>query len=319
MRNIDKGLLEDTLFIVPLLTFSRLALMASNLNVLPPYRYEKPIILRFIRELFFRYKLPYRQCWFHPINKNYKYFIIYDGVSPEYVEWLHMKYPNSTVIMCYMNKCNKRTAPNMFQFNYLHLWSADLGDCKKYKLNFISNYGAYSRGWIVTKETPQYDIFFVGKDKGMKRLPQLLSLKKQFEEIGLKTYFHIVAEHRYDRYRNTNYKSFMPYEECLQYLGKTKAILYLGYGSQEAVTIRVQESLIHKIKLITDCTWIKNFDFYNKDNIFIIDEDNLQDLPNFLNSPYREINAAIMDHIYIENLATEIITRSLNNDTRTHN
>lgn len=318
MINIDKRILDKTLFIVPELTFSSLALVASGLNVLPPYKFERPIILRIIRELFFRLKLPYRKWWFYPVNKKYEIYFIYDGISPEYVEWLHRKYPESLFIMCYMNVCSNRTRPSNYKFDYLHLWSGDANDCNKYDINFIDNFGAYSKSWIIRKSTPKYDVFFVGKDKGKQRLNELLHLKKVFHDMGLKTYFHIVGDHRYDRFRNIHYKRFMPYNDCLNYLGKTKAILYLGFGSQETITIRIQESLIHKIKLITDCIWIKKYDFYDKDNIFIIGEDKFQDLPNFLNSPYKEVNGVVLKHMFIEDLATEIISRTIvnvNNNT----
>jgi len=310
MNNVEKGLLHDSLFIVPLLTFSRSALTASELNTCPPYKYEKNIVLRSIRELFFRFKLPFRHIWYYPVKKKYFCFFLYDGVDPGYVEWLHKQFPQSKFIMCYMNKCNLRNSPGQYHFDYLKIWSGDINDCEKYNLNFICNYGAYSRSWIVKKEKPQYDIFFVGKDKGMKRLDFLLELQRQFDDLGLKSYFHIVANHRYDRYRSIHYKKYLPYEECLKYLGKSKAILYLGYGSQEAITIRIQESLVHKIKLITDCSWIKKFEFYDSENIFIIGEDDFRRLPIFLNTPYKQVDAEILNHMYIEDLLTEIISRS---------
>lgn len=291
--------------------FTEDILIKEGMKFQAPYYGNRNIILRILREIHFRLNLPKKDMWFRPISDKYETFFIFaDLMIPEYIEWLHFKNPDSNLIMCYMNNVNKITNPQKFQFDYLKLWSGDVNDCKKFGMKLMENSGAYSKTWIVKKETPLYDIFFVGKDKGMKRLPELLSLKKQFEDIGLKTYFHIVAEHRYDRYRNRYYKKFMPYEECLQYLGKTKAILYLGYGSQEAATIRVQESLIHKIKLVTDCCWIKKFDFYNSNNIFILGEDDLSQLKIFLNTPYVEVKAEILNHIYMEDLIQEIISKS---------
>ena len=46
------------------------------------------------------------------------------------------------------------------------------------------------------------------------------------------------------------------------------------------------ESLFYEIKLITDNKHIKNEVFYNKDNIFILDEDKNENLSDFLNKPY---------------------------------
>lgn len=102
----------------------------------------------------------------------------------------------------------------------------------------------------------------------------------------------------------------MPYEECLKYLGMSRSILYLGFGSQECLTIRIQESLVHQIKLITDCSWIKKYDFYNSNNIFILGEDDMKDLPRFLNTPYESVTADILKHIYLDELLEEVISQS---------
>ena len=135
-------------------------------------------------------------------------------------------------------------------------------------------------------------------------------MERQFNLLGLTTYFHIAPEHRYDLYKNKRYKKFLPYTEVLKFLGKTKAILSLGYGSQECITIRVQESLVHKIKLITDCVWLKKYDFFHPDNIFILGEDEIESLPEFMNKPYVEIETSVLNNIYFEDLVEHIVLNS---------
>lgn len=303
--------LRNTLFVIPLHAFSRSIVVASGLETVPPYRGKNNVLLRILREIHFRFNLPFKSVWYYPIKKKYDSFFIFESLmTPGYIEWLHKQQPNAKFVMFYMNNCNQANNPNKFQFDYLHFWTGDVNDSRKYGISLCPNIGSYVKKWTVEKESPVFDIFFVGKDKGKKRLGELLLLESQFKKLGLNTYFHIVAERRHERYRNPNYKDFMPYTECLKYLGKTKAILYLGYGSQECVTIRVQESLVHKIKLVTDCSWLKKYDFYSPHNIFILGEDKFEDLPNFLNTPYVDVEASIMKHIYFEDLAKELITLS---------
>lgn len=304
-------ILDNTLFIIPLLTFSRSVLIASELTTLPPYRGERSFILRAIRELHYRMKLPFYSIWYYPIEREFDTFFIFDGISPDYIQWLHNKYPSSTFILFYMNKSQPYDSPDKYPFDYLKMWSGDEDDCKKWKvLNKAPMVGAYSKSWKIKKVEPKYDIFFVGKDKGRKRLNELIKLKETFENLGLKTYFHVVADHRYERYRNPHYKKNISYDDCLKYISKSKAILYLGYGSQKCVTIRVQESLVHKVKLVTDCSWLKKYDFYNPKNIFILGEDKMEDLPRFLNTPYTEVDGEILKSIYFEDLALAVITHS---------
>ena len=303
--------IKSTLFILPKHSFSWAQIEEAGLIAHPPYKGRNNFFLRILREIHFRLNFPKKSIWFCPIPRSFDVFFLFaDLIIPEYIEWVHDQYPSAKYIMFYMNNCNSATCPDKFRFDYLKLWSGDVNDCQKYHINLAPRILAYSRSWVVNKVTPEYDIFFVGKDKGGKRLSQLLDLESQFKNIGLKTYFHMVAEHRYERYKNRHYKAFMPYKECLLYLGKTRSILYLGYGSQECVTLRVQESLIHKIKLVTDCSWLKHYDFYNPNNIFILGEDNLEHLPSFLNSPYVDVKTDLLDHIYLDELIEEVIRLS---------
>lgn len=304
-------ILDNTLFIIPLLTFSRSVLIASGLTTLPPYRGERSFILRAIRELHYRMKLPFYSIWYYPIDREYETFFIFDGISPNYVEWLHKTFPQSKIILFYNNKCEPYDSPDRYPYEFLTMWSGDVNDCHKWKvLNQTPVVGAYAKSWLFKKQQPEYDVFFIGQDKGFKRMKVLKDLEKLFLSMGLNPFFYVTAAHRYDRYRNKGYKKPIPYGKSLEYLSKSKSILYLGYGSQECVTIRVQESLIHKIKLITDCTWIKKYDFYNPNNIFILGEDDVENLPKFLNSPYEEVESDFFNHIYFEDLAYDIIKSS---------
>ena len=308
MRSVD---LSSVLFILPKYAFSWGQVVDDGLKGHPPYKGGKSIFLRILREIHFRFNLPKKSIWFCPIPEKYDVFFIFaDLIIPKYIEWLHNQFPTSKYIMFYMNNCTEASCPDRFRYEYLKLWSGDVNDCEKFHLNKAPYMGAYCRSWIVKKEPPVYDVFYVGKDKGFKRLDDLLKLESQFAQMGLKTYFHIVTNHRYDKYRSKQYKDYMPYKECLSFLGKTKAILYLGYGSQECVTIRVQESLIHRIKLITDCAWLKQYEFYNPHNIFILGEDKIEELPRFLNTPYEEVKTDLLEHIYIDELFKEIIRLS---------
>ena len=49
-------------------------------------------------------------------------------------------------------------------------------------------------------------------------------------------------------------------------------------------------------KLITNNTDIKNYDFYNHDNIFILGEDNINEIKEFINKPYKKIDQDIIDY-----------------------
>ena len=56
------------------------------------------------------------------------------------------------------------------------------------------------------------------------------------------------------------------------------------------------EALFLERKLITNNTDIKNYDFYNHDNIFILGEDNINEIKEFINKPYKKIDQDIIDY-----------------------
>lgn len=304
--------LDDTFLIMNTHSFWYEPFKKNGYKVTYPYKGKNRLLLRILRELHFRLNLPKKNLWFRDISCNTKYIFLLEAlIIPEYLIWLHNKRPDAKMVMFYMNNCLPSSNPDFFRFDFIKLWSGDINDCKQYNINLSPNVGAYFKSWTIPEGLSiDYDIFFVGRDKGFRRLKPLLQLEKEFNKIGIKTYFHIVPEHIYDRFRNSRYQRLLSYEDVLTFIGRSKAILYLTYGSQECVTLRIQEALVHKKKLIIDCTWIKKYDFYDPRNIFILGENNIDKLQDFLNSPYVEVKADILTHIYIEDLIEGVIKES---------
>lgn len=60
--------------------------------------------------------------------------------------------------------------------------------------------------------------------------------------------------------------------------------------------------ILRKCKIDSKKLWgdwkkdIANYDFYRKENVFIIGKDDYKDLPKFLNTPYKKIPKKIVDY-----------------------
>jgi hypothetical protein len=148
--------------------------------------------------------------------------------------------------------------------------------------------GGYFRFPTVEKKEPKYDLFYIGRDKG--RANKLLSLQDAFESRGLRTYLHITATRRHQRYNKAYYRPLVPYDQVLDLIGESRAILHLVEGAQNGITIRVMESMIHQVKLVTDDEKLIEYDFYDKDNIFILGKDDIDMLTSFLDKPNKPLN-----------------------------
>lgn len=303
---MNKEIKKNVKFIMPLVNgFLNIPIQKSGYDVENPY-YGNSFLLRVFRELHFRLGLPFQSIWFNKKNIIDKkiLFLAEALLTPKYIEWLHRKNPNSRIFILYGNKVNKNNNPNRLKRNWCSIWTTDLSDSEKYGLNFYGGL-AYFSIYKVKKEKPKYDVFYVGKDKN--RLEILLELEKSFTDLGLKTYFHITPARRWFVKSNEYYKPFIPYEKILKYLGQSKAILHLAKGAQTGITMRVMESLVYKIKLITDCKELIDYDFYNPNNIFILGKDDINKLPEFLNMPYRDVKSKLFNHMYFEDMVIEII------------
>ena len=284
--------------------------MESGYVLVDPY-INHGLLFRVLREAFFRLKLPGKSLFYNrkAICTN-KILVVGEGlITYEYLNWLHKKCPTCRIILKYDNPVKSDYSPNGFPDEWCEKWTADNNDAINYGMNLYSG-GGYFRQWKLNKTEPQYDVFYVGKDKG--RLEQLNQLEAEFKSHDLKTLFYITWEHSWQKKDDGIHKQFLPYDEVLKYIGKSKAILHLIDGAQKGVTIRIQESLIHKVKLITDDIDIIDYDFYHPNNIFILGKDNMDDLKAFLDLPYVEMESQFYKHAYYDQMIEEI-TGKVNN------
>ena len=74
--------------------------------------------------------------------------------------------------------------------------------------------------------------------------------------------------------------------EVLAYLNKCKTVIDIQHPKQIGLTMRTIEMLGLKKKLITTNTDIVNYDFYNKNNICVIDRENIEIDKSFFLSDY---------------------------------
>lgn len=275
-------------------------IIEAGYEVYDPY-VGSTLFLRIIREIHFRLNLPLKSIWYNKDNLiNDKTIFIYEPlIIANYMKWISSNTMNCKIILFYANPVNVSINPNLINDSWCEKWTVDILDANKYGLRYYEG-GVYFKHWTVCKEIPSIDVFYVGKDKG--RLEKILNLRKIFEELGLRTYFHITAGRGYKRKKDKYHQPFMPYDDVLKMLGKTKAILHLIDGCQRGITMRIAESLLHEIKLITDDKDIVNYDFYHPNNIFILGVDNTSKLPEFINSPYLRMDSTFYNSPYFEDM-----------------
>ena len=103
-------------------------------------------------------------------------------------------------------------------------------------------------------------------------------------------------------------KEVLSLEKVMEKYSESKVILeYVKVENEGCSTLRALDCLGLKKKLITNNKEIINEDYYNKNNIFIIDENNI-DIPiEFINSPYEELPKELVEKYYIDNWLDELL------------
>ena len=188
-------------------------------------------------------------------------------------------YWNKLVFDSYFDILND---PNVDEF-----YTFDEEEAEKYNFKFNTTY--YSKRVKLKKKKIKYDVLFLGRAKD--RYDDLMKLDKQYKELGINTLFKVI----------TDEKDYIDYYDYLDLIAESKSILDFNAYNQVGLSLRTMEALFFKKKLITNNENVKNYDFYNKNNIFILGKDNIKNLNKFINSKYVDIDQKIIDYYDFDN------------------
>ncbi len=249
----------------------------NGILFLPVYKHNKlNRILMVLRKisLYFGFNANWLGNWTNVVD-FYDTIVIGDiGNAPYIVKYIKKRYPKKRVIIWYRNSIKATVVPDKFNRNLCELWTFDKNDSVKYGLKY--NHQFYIKNDNYNELPIEYDVFFVGQDKG--RLEKLLEIEKEVSSYRFKSKFCIVG---YNSER-------LEYSQILNYIAKSKVILDIQCDWQEGITLRPLEAVFYEKKLITNNKKIKEMDFYNAENIFVLEDENKYTLQDFILSEKME-------------------------------
>lgn len=242
-----------------------------------------------------KFNLPFHHLWYAEWKYNvetYKNVIIFDrNYNWDIVKYIRKKNPSCRIIIWYWNTISNNRIPLKYR-KYCEEWSFDIGDCKKYNLQYNTQF-SFKEILSGNAKKFQYDMYFVGRDKG--RIQILQSLQKGLESIGKIGKFIILKDKT--SVSNYNYaKKEISYLENIEYLKNTRSILEIVQNGQAGITVRCVEALFLNIKIITNNIEIKNYDFYDPHYIYILNESTtIDEIKKFLEEKTFAYNSDIID------------------------
>lgn len=156
-------------------------------------------------------------------------------------------------------------------------------------------------------ENMKYDISFIGTGHA-DRVKIIKDVMNQCKSSGKNTYSYIYIPHPLvflkNKISNKDFKNvhskdieyrMLPFNELYKTYSDSKCVVDVENPGQHGLTMRSIEIIGLKRKLITTNADIANYDFYNQNNILIIDRNNPIVDMSFFDKPYQEISKELYE------------------------
>ena len=161
-----------------------------------------------------------------------------------------------------------------------HLVTFDPQEAAEYGMKYAEQFFRFPSDAGNTEE-PKYDFFFCGERKD--RSQRLVDLERKLSMMGYRCVFIVVSS---DSQRIT-------YLKYLEYVRQSRCLVDVQQEGQTGLTRRPIEALFFKKKLMTENRHITSYDFYRKENVFVMNSDG-------------PVDAASMHHFLDEKPLVEI-------------
>lgn len=189
------------------------------------------------------------------------------------------------------------------------VFSFEKEDCEKYHLKFATNW-IYNSEPIKNENPIDQKVFNIISEDN--RLSVLSKIASDLESKKISHKILIYNKKIKKRISTLEYITKpIPLSEINKHINRSQVLLDINRKNQNGLTFRVFESLGLNKKLITTNSDIKNYDFYNPNNILIIDEKN-PDIPtSFFEKEYVKIPDAIFKKYTLDGWIDNVVYSAL--------
>lgn len=183
------------------------------------------------------------------------------------------------------------------------VFSFDKNDIQKHGFKETTNYNYLPHKKFRNQEN-KFDLIYVGSFD--ERIAMLYEIAKKMENFGKKYHFLIVGKKAWKKRLEQN-KNFsftrkrISHADLPKVYEASKIVLDLVREHQSGLSFRIFEAMALEKKIITTNPFVKNYDFYNPNNILIL-KDDLSNLDkSFFETDYQELSPKIYNKYTLEN------------------
>lgn len=285
-------------------------------DTFPRYKYKskwervgnflsKVFFNRNIKEIYYRKILAKRFA----ILKN-RYDIIFiirpDHFTNKELAFLKSKTPN--LIAYYWDTMNFYPRKKKIIHLFDKVYSFDIQDCKKYGFERLTNFYYYEPAPVVIDKT----VFCISHIE-KKRYPFFNQMGKFLDENNI-TYRFLTKQSK-EKLRSPYIeylKESIPYADMLKLLNHYEIILDIAKPNQHGLSFRIFEALGMNKKMITNNRSVMEYDFYNPNNILVIDFDNLVIPKEFFQTSYQKIDESIKQKYHLRSFVKIVLSNIQN-------
>lgn len=238
----------------------------------------------------------------HKIKQNDDILLL--GIYNYYeLQWIRHRFKHNHLILWMWNPIDNtykrrpsKVIDGLKMMNF-DIYTFDAHDATKYGIGLKPQFTIIPERILNKENSSCHDVYFLGQPKG--RLQKLNDVKTKLEARGIECFFIIV----------NGPSDYISYEDNIKHVCSSRCVLEICQPGQEGLTLRALEAILCKKKLITNNSTIKYADFYNKDNIFIIGEDSMNEMKSFTEKEFIPISGNVMEKYDFSNWLNSFITK----------
>ena len=184
------------------------------------------------------------------------------------------------------------------------VYSFDTEDCRKYNLELLTNFYYYEPEPVKMKNT-----LFCMSHLEKRRYELFNRMGKYLKENNIN--FRFMTRQSVEKLKSPYIeymKESIPYPEMLKLLNHYAVILDIAKPNQAGLSFRIFESLGMNKKIITNNRAVMKYDFYNPNNILVIDFENINIPKSFFAMPFEPINEAIKQKYHLQSFVRTVVS-----------
>lgn len=284
------------------------------------------IILKKAKPLLFKKAEKYVQKILDNERGQFDYVLIFSGdaLSKKAVKMIRDAYPTSKMVLYLWDDVSSSTNVLSFFDIFDDVYSFDSRDCNDYGLKFRPLYynntiKTICREWDDKRKKYTYKIMFCGTIH-TDRYGLTKALIEKCNAAGFRSFYYPFLPSKImffyywitqKDFRQAKIDEFkydpLPQNVLASITSDTEIVLDVTHPAQTGLTMRTIESIgLHK-KLITTNEHILQYDFYNENNVCLIDRNN-PIIPNeFWNSEYETLDSSVYEKYSIDAFIEEVL------------